>query len=141
MSLVAWYPLNNTDNDINCINKGLDGINLNTMGSIEYSNAGKIGSAPIFDNNSSKCFYRDPFLYKKNFSWSVWFKINGNTSNTFQFILSEGREYDKYGCNLAVDYDNNLRLICGTWYSIIICKIDINKFNLLISHDPLLRKK
>lgn len=136
MSLVAWYPLNNTNNDINCINKGLDGINLNTMGTINYDN-GKIGTAPIFNGDSSKCFYRDSFLYEKDFSWSVWFKITGNTGNALQFILSEGRDYEHFGCNLVYYNDNNLYLYYGMKHPniLFISNIELNRwYNIVITY-------
>lgn len=97
MSLLAWYPLTS-----NGKNQGLDGIDLSTMGTVEYT-AGKLGNSAVFVGNTANCLHRPYFSeLKTNFTWCCWFKINAETEKAYQFILSQGRDYEILGFNIYI---------------------------------------
>ena len=113
MSLIAWYPL-----ITNGVNQGLDNTNLSTMGSIPYS-AGKIGNAASFSGNAANCLHRPGFKLTDNFTWACWIKITASSSAN-QFILSEGRDDEKYGMNLVIHSSGSIKLMYGTNSSLTI---------------------
>lgn len=113
MSLIAWYPLLGNGN-----NQGLDDTNLDIMGTVPY-NAGKIGNAATFSGVAANCLHRPSFNLTDNFTWACWVKIT-NTVSTYQFILSEGRDYEKYGMNLITFTNGNIGLMYGTNSTLVI---------------------
>lgn len=113
MSLIAWYPLLKNGN-----NQGLDDTNLDIMGTVPY-NAGKIGNAATFSGAAANCLHRPSFNLTDNFTWACWVKIT-NTVSTYQFILSEGRDYEKYGMNLITFTNGNIGLMYGTNSTLVI---------------------
>lgn len=113
MSLIAWYPLTGDG-----VNRGLNNTNLSTMGSIPYS-AGKIGNAATFSGSAANCLHRPGFELTDNFTWACWIKITASAS-TYQFILSEGRDYEKYGMNLITFTNGNIGILYGTNSSLVV---------------------
>ena len=113
MSLIAWYPLLGNEN-----NQGLDGTNLEVMGTVPY-NAGKIGNAATFSGVAANCLHRPSFNLTDNFTWACWVKIT-NTVSTYQFILSEGRDYEKYGMSLITFTNGSIGLMYGTNSTLVI---------------------
>lgn len=113
MSLIAWYPLLENGN-----NQGLDDTNLEVMGTVPY-NTGKIGNAATFSGVAANCLHRPSFNLTDNFTWACWVKIT-NTVSTYQFILSEGRDYEKYGMSLIVFTNGSIGLMYGTNSTLVI---------------------
>ena len=136
MSLLAWYPLLSDGK-----NQGLDGIDLDTMGTVEYT-TGKLGGSAVFLGNAANCLHRPYFSeLTNNFTWCCWFNKTMDTTNPYQYILSQGRDYYVFGFNilisngvLRVNYGNgssslesraNLGLSLGTpdlntWYHVAV---------------------
>lgn len=113
MSLIAWYPLLGNEN-----NQGLDDTNLEVMGIVPY-NTGKIGNAATFAGDAANCLHRPSFNLTDNFTWACWVKIT-NTVSTYQFILSEGRDYEKYGMNLITFTNGSIGLMYGANSTLVI---------------------
>ena len=118
MSLLAWYPLTSNGNT-----QGLDNTNLTTMGSITYS-AGKLGNSATFAGNAANCLHRAYFSILNNFTWSFWFKNTTITTGS-QFIVSQGRDYEKYGFNVIIA-NGTLKVLYGTGSTINIGTCAVN---------------
>ena len=95
MSLQIWLPLNG---DLH--NQGLSDITPSLMGSGIIYTSGKIGNAATFPNNANSCIYMPGFKQPNNFSWCCWFKCAGEGAANYQYILSEGRDYQLHGVNI-----------------------------------------
>lgn len=125
MSLVAWYPLISNGN-----NQGLDGKNLETVGTVTYT-AGKLGNAATFSANLSNYLRRpQPKLYN-NFSFACWYKLNSTDSTTWQQLFACGRDNsDGWGFRINgsnkrvvfhcgnVQYTYGTDLTIGTWHHV-----------------------
>ena len=116
MSLIAWYPLNGDSNDYSGNARHL------TNNNVTYSNNGKIGKAPLFGANNKRLFYNNfPKIYT-NFSWSCWMYLNTETT-TRKFVVSMGRDYEKYGISIAA-MNNNIQLYLGGNTANVLYTID-----------------
>lgn len=103
MSLQIWLPLNG-----NAVNQGLLDCSAQSN-NIVYSD-GKTGKAASFDHNSSRrIFIGNPPQYQDNFSWCCWCYCAAVT-DTYQFILSQGRDVVPYGLNILINSDGDLAL-------------------------------
>lgn len=108
MSLLSWYPLIKDYK-----NYGLDSTDLTVMGTVNFS-AGKLGNAATFVGNNANSLYRAGFKLTNNFSWAAWIKIDAETSSSYEFILSEGRDTNKLGINILFTKSNKAIKLSGT---------------------------
>ena len=113
MSLLAWYPLLS-----NGSNQGLDNVDLNTMGTVTYTD-GKLGKSSTFTGNAANCLHRAGFKLTDKFTWACWFKVDADTG-TYQYILSEGRDHTNIGISLL--YIDSVISIAGLSYISTVTK-------------------
>lgn len=106
MSLLAWWPLTGILKDYSG-----NGYTLTNTNSI-IDNIGKMGKCYSFDGNCSrKLFIKNFPELTENFTWCVWFKPIDVSSK--QFIVSQGRDYSKFGMNITLG-NNKLCIYIGT---------------------------
>ena len=113
MSLLAWYPLIANGN-----NQGLDGVNLETIGTIPYT-AGKLGNAATFSANLANYYRRAQIKIYNNFSFACWYKLNSTDSTTWQTLFFEGRDVNSDGWGFRINGSNKrIGFCCGNvgWY-------------------------
>lgn len=128
MGLQVWLPLNGGTH-----NQGLDDKAVTSRG-IVYGTGKIAGQGAKFNGDSNQYIHvgsTGDFQYDE-FTWSVWIYPT-SFSTTQNHIISNGRDYNKYGFNLLI-YNKNLSItsdISGgagfiatltenTWYHIAI---------------------
>ena len=100
--LQIWLPLNG-----NLDNQGLLDCTVESN-NITFAD-GIIGKAASYNADSSKrIFIKSPPEYQDNFSWCCWCYCKSTTSNVYQFILSQGRDYASKSLSLAVNASGKL---------------------------------
>ncbi len=107
--LIAWYPMNinnATDIVVDYSSLGTDGINFYGVSLVAdnplFDQLGRLGWSANFAANASMRYHRPGFKLQGSFNWSVWFKCYGSTPNTYQFLLSEGRDMGYNGVNIVI---------------------------------------
>lgn len=126
MALQVWLPLNGS-----IYNQGLNDVSILSR-SVTYG-TGKIASQGAKFNGDCNQYIHigntEDFQYDE-FTWSVW--IYPTSFSVKGFIISHGRDYNKYGVNILVDTNGALcifsekawsgitTLILNTWYHIVV---------------------
>lgn len=106
MALIAWWPLNGNLKDYSGNNYELIGQN------VIIDSIGKIGKCYLFDGNSSRKLFRTNFpQISATFTWTCWVYQTAETT-TRQFIVSQGRDYQQYGINIA-NINNQINIFIG----------------------------
>jgi len=96
MSLLAWYPLIKDTK-----NYGLDGTDLQVMGSVPFSE-GKFGKSATFSFNTANCLYRPNFNLYKNFSLTFFMKCTAFHAGTPSYFISQGRDVGDVGFHIVM---------------------------------------
>lgn len=113
MALRVWLPLNG-----DLTNQGLSGDAAVTSSNVAYAE-GKIGKAASFTGNAAKWIHvgaNTDFRYTDTFTYACWFDCYNLASSNLQMIVSNGRDYDKYGINMGINSAGSIRTIIGTSY-------------------------
>lgn len=107
MSLQVWLPLNG-----HFSNQGLIDCKISQSG-VTFSD-GNIGKAAFFDNDPAKKIYiENAPEYYDNFSWCCWCYLIDITDKSYQFVLSQGRDYEIYGFNIVINQSKKISLAYG----------------------------
>lgn len=130
--LRVWLPLNGTLDNL-----GTDNVEI-TSRSLEYTRGKVTAKSAKFNGDSNQYIHigKTGDYQFSEFTWSLWIKCTGLT-NWYQTIMSNGRDYMKYGFNLKIslggcvyidtessrsEFGDPIQL--NTWYHIAVTEKD-----------------